>query len=129
MLLACLPRSKTASNDGLELLTSRLDLKVLRLSNAYRIKRCLPLLDVLRNQDVDNLNSRKRKSLLKESVSASWQSPWDNSEKRSITLHFIRDVTFVENHTGLILAYISRFYLLHFYMKEAVPYKITAGTP
>lgn len=81
------------------MITPPVELEVLCICIAFKIRRSLPLLDGLNQEVVGLLNMRKRQTLLDERASALWQSRWDSSTHSKLTYNFIRTVFFIKNHT------------------------------
>lgn len=102
MLLACMPVCRTVSTDALQVLmgAAPLDLEVIRLAVAFKIRKGLPLLpmDWVSASDLAIGDAAANKALLIRCVMDRWQERWTASDKGRVTYSFIRDVTFVSQH-------------------------------
>lgn len=76
VLLVCLPDLKAVLTGALQLVVRAplVNLEQLRVTNGSTIRTALPLVDGLRYGEIERLQIRKRKPLLKERVRVSWKS-------------------------------------------------------
>lgn len=103
MLLACLSVCRTVSTDALQVLMGvpPLDLEVMQRGINFKIKRRLELCDSdwPMPENVRDLSAKERKILLRDCVMTRWQERWTESENGRVTFQYIKDVTFVEDHS------------------------------
>lgn len=101
-MYACLPVCRTVSTDAMQVLlgVAPLDLEVVRVANAFRVRKGLPLADLgwLSNDAVAGKSTKECMGMLYDCMIERWQERWVNAENGRVTFRFIKNVSFmIEN--------------------------------